>query len=57
MDEFLAWAEGREGRYELEDGHVVTLSAERLAHATVKVTTSSSRCGTPSAGPTFPAGR
>jgi Uma2 family endonuclease len=38
VDEFLAWAMGQpEGqRYELEDGYVVTSSAERVAHARMK---------------------
>lgn len=35
-DEFIAWATGREGRYELEDGRIVVLAAERLAHHAVK---------------------
>lgn len=38
VDEFLAWAtEQPEGqRYELENGYVVTSSAERVTHARVK---------------------
>lgn len=35
-DEFIAWAMERDGRYELEDGFVVTLAAERLVHHAVK---------------------
>lgn len=37
-DEFIAWAmeQPKRTRYELEDGLIVTLSAERLAHAVVK---------------------
>jgi len=36
VDEFLAWAEGREGRYELYAGTVYEMSAERAGHAKVK---------------------
>jgi hypothetical protein len=32
---FLAWAEGREERYELVDGCVVTMPRPRLAHAMI----------------------
>lgn len=35
-DEFLAWAEGRPGRYELIDGQVIAMSPERVRHAEVK---------------------
>ncbi len=35
-DEFLAWAEGRPGRYELIDGRVIAMSPERVQHAEVK---------------------
>lgn len=35
-DEFLAWAEGRPGRYELIDGQVIAMSPERVLHAEVK---------------------
>lgn len=35
-DEFLAWAEARPGRYELVDGEVVGMAAERLSHVAVK---------------------
>ncbi len=36
VDEFLAWAEGREGRYELYDGTVYAMAPERARHAEVK---------------------
>lgn len=36
VDEFLAWAEGRPGRYELLDGEVFAMSPERVRHAEVK---------------------
>jgi Uma2 family endonuclease len=32
VDEFLTWAEGREGRWELLDGVVVAMSPERVIH-------------------------
>jgi Uma2 family endonuclease len=32
VDEFLAWAEGRPGRHELEDGVVIAMSPERVGH-------------------------
>ncbi len=35
-DEFLLWAEGREGRWELFDGVPVMMSPERLAHTRTK---------------------
>jgi Uma2 family endonuclease len=35
-DEFLRWAEGREGRWELHDGAPVMMSPERLAHIRTK---------------------
>jgi Uma2 family endonuclease len=35
-DEFLVWAEGRPGRYELIDGQVIAMSPERVQHAEVK---------------------
>jgi Uma2 family endonuclease len=35
-DEFLAWAEGREGRWELHDGVPVMMSPERMAHIRTK---------------------
>lgn len=37
VDAFLAWAEGRPGRYELIDGEVVAMSPERLRHAETKL--------------------
>ncbi len=37
VDEFLAWAEGRDGRYELVDGEVLAMSPQRLSHAVVKL--------------------
>jgi Uma2 family endonuclease len=36
VDEFFAWAEGREGRWELHDGHPVAMSPERVLHAETK---------------------
>jgi Uma2 family endonuclease len=36
VDEFLAWAEGREGRYELYNGVVYAMAPERAGHAEVK---------------------
>jgi Uma2 family endonuclease len=36
VDAFLAWAEGREGRWELRDGQPVMMSPERAAHALAK---------------------
>lgn len=36
VDAFLAWAEGRQGRYELIDGEVVAMSPERVRHAETK---------------------
>jgi Uma2 family endonuclease len=36
VDEFLVWAETQPGRYELDDGEVVRLSAERTRHARTK---------------------
>lgn len=35
-DEYLAWSEGAEGRWELVDGEVVAQASERLAHVRVK---------------------
>jgi Uma2 family endonuclease len=32
VDEFLLWAEGREGRWELHDGVPVMMAPERVAH-------------------------
>lgn len=36
VDEFLVWAEGQPGRYELVDGEVFAMSPERVRHAEVK---------------------
>jgi Uma2 family endonuclease len=36
VDEFLAWAEDQEGRYELFNGRVYAMSPERSAHALTK---------------------
>lgn len=36
VDEFLTWAEGRPGRYELVDGEVFAMSPERVRHGLVK---------------------
>ncbi len=36
VDEFLGWAEGREGRWELQDGELVAMSPERLVHTETK---------------------
>ncbi|MGC1585584.1 MAG: Uma2 family endonuclease [Rhodomicrobium sp.] len=36
VDEFLAWAAGEEGRYELYHGQVYAMSPERSAHALAK---------------------
>jgi Uma2 family endonuclease len=36
VDEFLAWAEGQEGRYELYHGVVYAMAPERAQHAKVK---------------------
>jgi Uma2 family endonuclease len=37
VDEYLAWAEGRPGRYELVDGTVFAMAPERAAHAETKL--------------------
>jgi Uma2 family endonuclease len=37
VDEFLAWAEGREGRWELVDGIPVCMSPERVVHVETKL--------------------
>src|SRR5262245_39229916 len=37
VDEYLAWAEGRPGRYELYDGAVYAMTPECAAHATMKL--------------------
>lgn len=36
VDAFLAWAEGREGRWELRDGQPVMMAPERALHALTK---------------------
>jgi Uma2 family endonuclease len=36
VDEFLAWAEGQDGRWELQDGAPVSMSPERVAHTETK---------------------
>ena len=36
VDEFLAWAEEREGRHELFNGQVYPMALERSAHALMK---------------------
>jgi Uma2 family endonuclease len=36
VDEFLSWAEGREGRWELHDGAPVMMAPERAVHGRVK---------------------
>jgi Uma2 family endonuclease len=36
-DEFLPWADGKEGRWELHDGVPVMMSPERLAHIRTKL--------------------
>jgi len=36
VDAFLAWAEGREGRWELRDGQPVLMAPERAGHALTK---------------------
>lgn len=37
VEDYLAWSEGREGRYELIDGVVYAQAAERAAHAEMKL--------------------
>jgi Uma2 family endonuclease len=36
VDEFLAWAEGREGRWELLNGVPYAMAAERMRHGKIK---------------------
>jgi Uma2 family endonuclease len=36
VDEFLAWAEGRQGRWELHNGVPYAMAAERMRHGRVK---------------------
>jgi len=38
VDEFLAWAEAQDGRWELLDGELVAMSPERVAHLETKFT-------------------
>ena len=45
VDEFLAWAEKRPGRYELEGGVVVGMSPERTRHAEAKAAVHSTLYG------------
>jgi Uma2 family endonuclease len=37
VDEFLVWAEGRPGRYELLHGRIYAMSPQRAVHAVVKM--------------------
>ena len=37
VDAFLAWADGRQGRWELRDGQPVMMAPERAAHALTKL--------------------
>jgi Uma2 family endonuclease len=37
VDEYLAWAEGRPGRYELYDGQIFQMAPERAQHASLKL--------------------
>ncbi|MFZ1107759.1 MAG: Uma2 family endonuclease [Rhodomicrobium sp.] len=37
VDEFLAWAEGQDGRYELVEGEIFAMSPQRVAHAVTKL--------------------
>ncbi|GJE64503.1 hypothetical protein LNAOJCKE_1709 [Methylorubrum aminovorans] len=39
FDEFLVWAEGRPGRYELVDGEVFAISPEGVRHAETELAT------------------
>lgn len=39
VDEFLTWADGQPGRFELVDGEVFAMSPERVRHAEVKAAT------------------
>ena len=36
VDQFLAWGEGRDGRFELHDGVVVAMASERSGHLLAK---------------------
>lgn len=40
-EEFLAWNEGRPGRYELVDGEVFAQASERVVHAKIKMAVAS----------------
>ncbi len=37
VDEFLAWSRGREGRFELEEGEIVSMSPQQVGHALTKM--------------------
>jgi len=37
VDEFLSWAGGKEGRWELHDGEPVMMAPERIVHADTKL--------------------
>jgi Uma2 family endonuclease len=37
VDEYLVWAEGRPGRYELYEGIVYAMTSERAVHAEIKL--------------------
>ena len=37
-EEFLVWADGREGKWELHDGRAVAMAPERARHSRMKVT-------------------
>lgn len=45
VDEFLAWADGREGRWELADGVPVCMPPERVAHVETKFSAGSALKG------------
>ncbi len=36
VDEFLVWAEGRDGKWELHDGRPVAMAPERVLHTRIK---------------------
>lgn len=36
VEEFLDWTDGREGNFELDDGHVVAMAPERIVHSRAK---------------------
>ena len=55
VDEFLTWAEGRPGRYELFRGEVVAMSPETVGHTKVKgAVYSALLAGVPAARPSLP---